>query len=117
MSPETPTPRSSTNPEMFVIPTASTDALEQARIDAEGFKNNVIEANRTFIDVADVPKAAEQIEVQHGEAARRDIGHTVVEHARKSVSVENATPQMMANAIGSLYYQDRLGRIAPKQEQ
>lgn len=124
MSPETPKPQSSTaNPEMYVIPAVSTDALEQARIDAEEFKNTINtaenEAARTFIDVTDVPGYEERVEVRYDAAshAQRELGHKAVAYAKSSVPIEHPTPQVMKNSIGSQYYQDRLGRIVPKEGQ
>lgn len=127
---------------MYVIPTASTDALEQARIDAQEFANTVNEASQSLIDVTDVPGSNEAVEtsdvapsemievtdvpgyegaveVKHEATTQeqRELGHAAVEGSRKSFTIENPSAHTLRTAIGSPYYQDRLGRLAPKEDE
>lgn len=120
MSPETPKPQSqSSSPEMYEIPTVSSDALEQARVDAQEFANTVNEASRSFIDVTDVPGHEDRVEVKHeavNPETKREFGHSAIEHAKKTTPLDAVTPQMMRNALGRPYQADSLGRIVPKEK-
>lgn len=84
----------------------------------QAFADEIRAAHDTskLIEVTDVPGYVERVEAHDVASAetRVALGGGAIEATRRA-SIENPTPQQMANALGSPYKRDEIGRIVPKQ--
>lgn len=96
-----------------------TPALQEAMNAKAAFAAEVQASQETaphIIDVTDIPGYTEQVEVSHApQTTRHELGETAL-GVNRQVRIENPSPNTMANAIGSPYARDALGRVVPKDQ-